>query len=214
MRRALCGFVAAAFVLAAGRAEALTIGFTCVPGAPAASCASGEAQLRAELSAGPSAGEVRFDFTNLGTADASITDIYFDAADWLVFAFSSDGPGVDFEPGARPRNLPGGGMLTPAFETSFGADSEAPSVRNGIDPGETLALVFRLGAGRALADVAAALADGSLRIGLHVQGFSSGGSASFVNVAPGLPPEVPKPDLAWLLGAGLLARWLGKRSAS
>ena len=66
-------------------------------------------------------------------------------------------------------------------------------------PGETLGVVFSLRAGGSHADVISELGDGSLRIGIHVQAFASGGSESFVNTVPDPSPA------ALLLAASTLA---------
>ncbi|HEU4429924.1 MAG TPA: PEP-CTERM sorting domain-containing protein, partial [Myxococcota bacterium] len=55
-----------------------------------------------------------------------------------------------------------------------------------------------LQAGGALQDVLDELSDGTLRIGVHVQGFASEGSEAFVNT------PLPEPGTLALLGAGLV----------
>jgi hypothetical protein len=67
-----------------------------------------------------------------------------------------------------------------------------------VNPGETLGIVFDLQGGGTFADVLSELASGELRIGIHVQGYASGGSESFVNT------PVPVPAAVWLFGTGLL----------
>ncbi|MGH0029483.1 MAG: PEP-CTERM sorting domain-containing protein, partial [Myxococcota bacterium] len=64
---------------------------------------------------------------------------------------------------------------------------------------------FTLQGGQTLADVVTDLTTGDLRIGIHVIGFSSGGSESFINT------PVPEPGTAVLLGAGLAATALARR---
>jgi hypothetical protein len=76
-----------------------------------------------------------------------------------------------------------------------------PSVsQNAVRPGEWVAINFMLQGGQTFADVISELGDGTLRIGIHVIAFGSGGSESFINV--------PEPGPASLLGfaaLGLLA---------
>ena len=67
-----------------------------------------------------------------------------------------------------------------------------------MNPGETLGLVFALLGGSDFDDVLNALAGGQLLIGIHVQAFASGGSESFINVAP-----IPVPAAFLLYGSGL-----------
>ena len=66
----------------------------------------------------------------------------------------------------------------------------------GVNPGESLGILFDLQPGSAFGDVLAQLVSGELRIGIHVQGFASGGSESMVNV--------PEPGTGVLLGLGLV----------
>ncbi|MFP3326110.1 hypothetical protein R0K05_23955, partial [Planococcus sp. SIMBA_160] len=73
----------------------------------------------------------------------------------------------------------------------FLADSDPAVQPNGVNPGETLGVIFDLQTGLGYQDVVDAIAlsqtnpsadlTGGLRIGIHVQGFTGGGSESFVN---------------------------------
>jgi hypothetical protein len=106
---------------------------------------------------------------------------------------------VDFSPGASPGNLLGGSSIGFQVTAGFLADSDAPPPQKGVNPNETLGVVFDLQTGASLANVIADLTNGQLRIGIHVQAFAGGGSESFVNVA------VPEPRSGLLIVAGLLA---------
>lgn len=150
--------------------------------------------------------QVAFKFTN--TSASSLTDVYFDDGALLGIASISDsGDGVDFSQGAKPAEMPGRNNLTPAFNTTagFSADSNSPTSPNGVTSGEWLTITFDLQSGKDYSDVLSALAlpnnggTGDLRIGLHVQSFSNGGSESFVNVAS----PVPEAQTVVMMLAGL-----------
>ena len=121
---------------------------------------------------------------------SSVCDIYFDDGallDNMEYVVNSDG--VEFSPGAHPKNFPGANGMTPRFETTkgFSVDSDSPVSRNGIGPGEWLGVVFTLQNNITVEDVDRALLAGTflapdvdpdgplaplnLRIGLHVQGL-------------------------------------------
>jgi len=149
--------------------------------------------------------QVRFTFINLGPNASSITDIYFDDGSLLGIAFLENDPNnVEFSQGADPPNLPGGEMADPPFETTLGfsADSDPPVEPLGVNPGERLGIVFDLMEGKTIPDVLDDLRTGALRIGIHVQGFASGGSESFINI----PLPEPGTFTLCLLGAAALAR--------
>jgi hypothetical protein len=131
---------------------------------------------------------------------SSVTDVYFDDGSLLGISSITNGPGVSFTQDASPPNLPGGNNISPPFQVTAGflADSDPAVQPNGVNPGEWLKISFSLQSGGTFSDVINELSDGRLRIGIHVQGFSSGGSESFVNV------PVPIPAAVWLFGSGLL----------
>ncbi|MFQ6049193.1 MAG: hypothetical protein ACE5K7_07505 [Phycisphaerae bacterium] len=167
--------------------------------------AIGEAQMFVRV-IDPGSGQVLFTFINTGPEASSITDVYFDDGVLLGIASIEDSdPGVEFSQLAAPQDLPGGNLLDPPFVTTvgFSADSDPAVQPNGVNPGESLGILFDLASGGTFADVISQLHDGTLRIGIRVQGFESGGSESFV--------AVPAPG-AMLLGAiGLGAVGLIKR---
>jgi hypothetical protein len=189
----------AGLLLPALPASALPLGFACITGNLAGDCTIGEAQLAVDVT-DEGGGQVRFTFTNAGPDATSITDVYFDDGSLLGIAQIVNGPGVDFSQMATPTNLPGANNVSPPFQTTagFSADSNPAVQPNGVNPGESLAIIFDLMGGQTYADVLNDLATGTLRIGIHVQGYASGGSESFVN------GSAPEPGTALLLGAGLV----------
>jgi hypothetical protein len=179
--------------------QAALYGFKNITNNNGTDAAIGEAQLFVDVT-NPGPNQVLFKFYNIGSADSSIADIYFDDGTLLGIASIVNGAGVAFSQGASPGNLPGGDTISPPFVTTadFLADSDPPVQPNGVNPGEWVTILFNLQPGKDFQDTLDALNGGSdLRIGIHVQGFASGGSESFVNV-------VPEPGTLILLGSGLL----------
>jgi len=177
----------------------------------------GEAQMFVELL--DFGGQVEFVFTNTGPALSSITDVYFDDGLLLGIASINNTPGfVEFSQLASPPELPGGNNLAPPFVTTdgFSADSDPPAQPMGVNPGEQLGIVFDLQGGATHQDVVNDLASGALRIGIHVQGFASGGSEAFVNNGIFDPGDgngvVPAPGAVVLAGIGAgCVSWLRRR---
>ena len=150
--------------------------------------AIGEAQLSVDL-IDLGGGQIEFAFSNSGPEECSITDVYFDDRGGLLSGLTIiNSTGVQFSQWATPSNLPAGNNLDPHFETTLGmsADSDPPVVHNGVNPGEYLGIAFDLKSGWDVSGVDNSIYSGDLRIGLKVQGFSDGGSETFVSVpAPG-----------------------------
>lgn len=210
---------AALLAATAAQARAEVYTFDCISNNALINCTSGEGQLSFTTSAysSPTLSGTLFTFANLGPLASSITDIYFDFATGLstglTLTILTESAGVDFSLGATPPDLPAGNNATPDFEVTagFSADSNSgsPGVQaNGINPTESLALLL---SPVSLATVTTWLSTGDLRLGVHVQGFSNGGSESFVNgpPGPGPTPGIPTPGTLALLGLGLVA--LGAR---
>jgi hypothetical protein len=166
-------------------ADPVTYGFYCITNNIAGDEAIAEAQLTVVVAEG-AAGHVLFTFHNAGPAASSITDFYFDDGSLLGISNLINGPGVSVSQGASPNNLPGANNATPPFVTTagFNADSDSPAQPNGVNPGEYVTIDFALQGTQTHDDVVGQLASGELRIGIHVQGFASGGSESCVNGPP------------------------------
>lgn len=146
----------------------------------------------------------RFGITNNSTVNGStvtsdrptVTQIYWDTNSSFVPTSRSYNSGlssssVEYESGGSPGNLPGGNEI--GFSSNFQFSPKNPSPKNGLDPRETAYFDF---IGVNYAAVIAGLADGSIRLGLHIQevGASGSNSVSFVNQA------IPEPS-ALLMGA-------------
>lgn len=131
---------------------------------------------------------VKFCFNNAGPAEASsITDVYWDDNASLLTSIQSFGPNtgnVAFSERAWPRNLPGGRSILPRFIANFSADSDHPVKHKGVNPGEELCVLFNYTttgpAQEGFTDIIDAMNSGALRVGIHVQGYASGGSESFI----------------------------------
>lgn len=192
-------------------AQAATLSFQCITNTNAANCATGANQLSVTVSPGMLATQALFTFTNSGPNVSSITDVYWDDGTLLDIAQVNvnNSGAVSFSALATPSNLPGANNISPAFVTTagFSVDSNSPHLsQNGVNPGESLGVLFDLRTGKTYTDLLAALdaahrdQPGDLRIGIHVQSFSDSGSESFINV----PTAVPLPAAVWLLGSGLI----------
>jgi hypothetical protein len=112
---------------------------------------------------------------------------------------------------ANPADFPPGGNGNPYnFNATLNLGAINPGPQNGIAVGQSLTAFFNANPD----SVIAALNDGSLRIGLHVQSIDGGGSDGFLlstdlTVDPG-PTVVPvRPTLALLASVGPLV-YLGR----
>ena len=206
------------------RADLHTYGFKCITNTTAGNIDVGESQLSVEVSDyGDSSDgyhQALFTFVNQGPTASSICDVYFADGTLLALADLIDRDqnngnlGVDFTQRALgkvcPSDLPDGDAINPHFDVTagFSADSDCPVLTNGVGPGEYLGVIFKLKQGVDFAGVLQAINNGlthpqdepSLRIGIHVQGFADGESASFINGDEVVP--VPGAVLLGLLGLG------------
>jgi hypothetical protein len=129
---------------------------------------------------------------------SSICDVYFDDGALLGIASIDNPTGVSFSQLATPKDLSGGQNLSPPFVTTLGfsADSDPPVEHYGVNPGESVGIVFDLQDGKTFGDVIRAInvgfcpslyydgqnwSEDSLRIGIRVQAIGdSGDSDSFI----------------------------------
>lgn len=188
-------FWALAFsLLIAFQANAALYSFYNITNNNAGDAAIGETQLSVDVS-DPGGNQVLFTFLNSGPEDSSIADVYFDdnSGQLLSIASITGSSGVSFSEGASPGDLPGGNSI--GFSADFSADSDPPAQPNGVNPGENLLLTFNLAGTSSFDNVVSAMNSGDLLAGIHVQGFASGGSESFVT---------PIPPTVLLLGSSLI----------
>ena len=167
-------------------AQAVTLSFFCITINNPGDCGIGETQLATEVTSyGIGTGtdgvdQVLFTFTNTGSYQSTISEIYFDDGSLLGLAGLIDkdegiggDPNVNFSQDASPPDLPGGNDLTPSFQVTAGflADADNPAPTWGVSPGQWLGIIFDLQGTQTYADVIAELTDGRLRIGMHVINF-------------------------------------------
>lgn len=193
------------FVSLAPAAQASTVGFHGITSNDLDNVATGEAQFTVDVTDSDD-NQVLFTFLNSGPVASSITQVYFDDGSLLgIASVDNTVDGVRFteddEDKVTPPKLPGGDTIDPPFEVTAGflADAENPQPDNGINPGESLGILFSLQGDQSFGNVIEELASGELRIGIHAQSIDGGGSESFVN------NPVPLPAGLWLFGSALAA---------
>ena len=161
-------------------------------------------QLSVEVTQG-AGNTVDFLFKNNVGVQSSICDIYFENSSLLQepLTILNQSSGVAFSTPANPGDLPAGNTVGFVTEGDLSADSDSPVQPNGINASsESLTVRVALEGTSTFAQVVAAIADASLRIGLHVQGYANGASESFVT---------PEAGELVLLAVGLAGALVGFR---
>ncbi|MHC4443854.1 MAG: hypothetical protein ACYTF1_01670 [Planctomycetota bacterium] len=192
-------------LLLVGTANAIQYSFYNITNNNPADAAIGEAQLFVDVT-NPGGNQVLFTYTNTGPEASSICDVYVDDGSLLQLAQINNTPGlVEFSAPADPSDLPGGNNASPPFVASIGfsADSDPPVQPMGVNPGEELGILYDIQVGQTFADVIDEMNDATLRLGIHVQGFASGGSESYIT---------PEPMTLALLIIGSIPMCLHRRS--
>lgn len=147
---------------------------------------------------------VDFKFTNaLGGNEAFIGHFYFDFIGANLFtSLTQTGQSgiVSFagDPDSS-QNFPEGNNLIPPFTTDADAKRNQ-GASNGVQLGEYVIFQAMLSSAD---DINALLNTGDLRIGLHMQGYDSGGSDSYVTVPNPPVSAVPVPAALPLMASAL-----------
>lgn len=152
-------------------------------------------------------------FSNTGSADSAITEIYFGSdlttLNLNIDSIISSSSGVNFTiDGANPQSPPGWEEFANWWSVTIAAaESEPPPAQNGINPYEYLELGLSYTSGTSLAEL---IQSGDVQVALHVTGLGNGGefSDTFVNDTT----VVPEPaSLALLLGTSSMIVFVRRR---
>jgi hypothetical protein len=191
----LASLALAAIVLPAS-SQAVTLSFDCITNNSATDCGIATSQLSVGLVAVGST-QASLTITNDGPLASVYARVLVDGTVLsAVDAITNAPPGVVFA-AVSPGVLPGGNGNPINFTADLEVAANNPMPQRGVGPGESLGITFSIASGFDFQDVLDALADGSLRIGMHVQAFASGGSESVLNT------PVPEAHTLALLALGL-----------
>jgi len=182
-----------------------TYSFANITANSAIDAALGESQLRMDVS--QVGAFANFRFYHIGAAPMSIAGIYFDdRGPCITSAQTPFGTGVTFSAGGSPPVLPGGNNASPSFSVTSRFAAANPKPFNGVNPGDEINLRFSFASGMAFGDLISALDNGTLRVGMHVIAFSSGGSESFLGdpIPPVNPVPLPSAAGLGLVGLGVI----------
>jgi hypothetical protein len=132
-------------------------------------------------------GQVLFEYVNQGPEPCTLTEIYLEKGTPLILdSIWNQASIVEFTAGPKPKDLPGGKALSPKFQADklLSAGANSPSPHLGVNPGESISMLYDLNPGTSYESLLQQVQDQSLRVGIHVQGFESGGSESYIATIP------------------------------
>lgn len=158
----------------------------------------GEDQLFVQVSDYGSS-QALFNFINTGPEPSTIAQIYFEDGLGLLSGIDSliESSGVDFNI-ETPSNWGIGNQIS--FTVDYQTTAEKPAPQNGIDPYESLGVVFNISNGFGFDDIIASLDEGFMRIGMHVISIGENqNSEAFVNNGRNI---IPAPAAVVLAGIG------------
>lgn len=179
-------------------ASAVSLGtFGCITNNNAGDCSIGTSQLSGEVVANGADALLTIQMT--GTDSAVVEQLFIESttASGLSFVVSTGLGQVAFGAGAAGGNLPGGNQPGVNFTSAWNSSADNPKPNWGIgwhsqDEFSPQAGQFRIEHSGSFEDFVA-----GLRVGVHVIGYTSGGSESFTS-------EVPEPGSGLAFVSGFL----------
>ncbi len=170
--------------------------FECISSGGGGQCAAAQSDLSWSFTGN------NFTLTNNAVAGNTsfIGAIYFDYGAGMGVSLVSSTGTVALASGGSPPNLPSASSTSPNFVADAYWTANNPASAYGVNPGESITF--------AMSNVTAAnFADGSMRVGVHLQGLPTGASESLVTAVP-----EPETYAMLLAGLGLMGAVVRRRS--